>query len=218
MKSVQELRHPKTNHDLVSMFIPVNGTVMPEMRYVTAIQQRMGCSFVEEPGIYRQCNGARFGQIYGHSKHNNRSSWFIYHTEPSAPSADVLTYAAIPSRCAALDIMVASPEAYCAGSGCLVRAVKRKSRRYRRILCKLDAAGTNFRPLAWRSYGRPHSTVSQVLQYCCKQAARRHSTSAASVRSRLCREVCTTLARTIATNVIASLPTSLGRTSCLLRG
>ena len=180
-----------TNHDWVFMVNPAEGTVMPEIEYVTAIQHRLGYSFMEEPGICKVCQGfldiqachatccATADATRGHyavvqdllrvmSTVDTATATEVRGLstiEPSARPADILTYAAIPGRCAALDIVVASQEASGAGSDCLITTVKGKYRRYRRILQELNAAGISFRPMAWSKEGQPRSTTMLLLAY-----------------------------------------------------
>ena len=69
---------------------------------------------------------------------------------PSAPTlspADLLTDAAL-GRCAAFDVVVASPAAEGAGDDACASAVKRKLAKYEPYLEELAREGVEYRPLA----------------------------------------------------------------------
>ena len=83
-------------------------------------------------------------------------------TGTQAGPADILTNAAVPWRCAALDVCVASPNAAAAMGDATEGAFKRKLRDYRQVIPELQRAGIAFWPMVWLADGRPHPAVTRT--------------------------------------------------------
>jgi hypothetical protein len=94
-------------------------------------------------------------------------------TDTQARPADILTHAAVPGRCAALDLCIASPNAATAGADAAEAAFRRKLRHYADVIPQLHQAGIAFRPLIWSADGRPHPATTRTLKYAAERASYR---------------------------------------------
>ena len=245
MRRLQELRHKDVDHSWTDLINPRTGSVLLQDEYITAVQHRLGCSFFTEATRCHLC-GEVLDKQAAHASCCARAEATRGHyavvnvlmnvirvadpsaatevaglatTDPSARPADILTNAAIPGRGAALDVVVASQEAFGAGPDCVATAVKRKIRRYAAILHELHEAGIAFRPMAWSAEGRPHPMVGRVLAHASEQVARkRPSASAHEICRRLRQEIGVALARRMARMIRACTPSERGLAALIVTG
>ncbi len=245
MRRLQELRHPQVNHDRLNLINPSEGTILSDADYRLAVQHRLGCMQMQEPSTCRLCGGvldvqanhalccAKGEATKGHyAVVNNlvediRTADRSTATEvrglapsmPSARPADVLTHAAVPGCCAALDVVVASQDACGTGTDCTQTAYKRKCMHYKDALPDLTAVGIAFPPMACSTEGRPHPVTTRILACAAEQAARHHEGATAhNVQRRWKRVIATTLARRTARMIQACLPAPSGQTMFLMTG
>ena len=78
-----------------------------------------------------------------------------------------------PSRLAALDVGVASPDAARAGEDACEAMRGDKADRYAAHRAELEAEGVTYRPLVWSTYGRPHPETTELLAALAASASRR---------------------------------------------
>eukprot|EP00973_Karenia_brevis_P039320 5429252-Karenia_brevis.AAC.1 len=55
LERLQELRHPGTNHDWISLMDPSQGTIIPAAEFRTCLRHRLGCDFLSEAGQCHVC-------------------------------------------------------------------------------------------------------------------------------------------------------------------
>ena len=141
-------------------------------------------------------------------------------TDTMSRPADILTYAAVPGRGAALDVCIASPNSAAAAGDAAAAAFARKLRRYRREIPQLRTAGIVYRPMAWTADGRPHPAVTRTLRYAAEQAVHRsdRSPDARSLMSRWCHEIRITLQQRRAAMGRAVLPQMTASEAWMLTG
>ena len=102
---------------------------------------------------------------------------------PSAPTrrpADLLTIAASSGRAAALDVVVASPDAGHAGADCAQTMYEKKLNHDAPYRAQLERQNLEYKPLVFSCFGRPHPETHKYLVRVTKQLARRRSFAAAS--------------------------------------
>ena len=129
-------------------------------------------------------------------------------SRPRARSADVLTPAAIPGRVAALDIGITSLAA-ANGLDATEMMFRWKVEKRTDQHAELEAQNTEYRPLVWTCFGRPHHAVSNVLDCIAKRVARRKGCNAASVLRKLQCGISVCLARRAARMSLACWPLQL---------
>jgi hypothetical protein len=141
-------------------------------------------------------------------------------TSTQARPADILTNAAVPGRCAALDVCIASPNAAAARGDAAEAAFQRKLNHYAEIVPELHRTGIAFRPMVWTADGRPHPAVTRTLRFAAERAARKGNgtVQAKSIIGRWKHEIAVAIARRRAAMARAVMPRSSAQERWLLLG
>jgi hypothetical protein len=141
-------------------------------------------------------------------------------TSTNTRPADIFTNAAVPGRCAALDVCVASPNASAAGDDAAEAAFKRKLNHYKDIIPELHRARISFRPMIWTADGRPHPAVTRTLRFAAERAARKSPSDEQpkAIVARWSHEISLALARRRAAMARAVLPRHGKRSRWILSG
>ena len=231
VEALKDLRHEKVSHKWIRHLDSRRGAVLSQMDYIFSVQRRLGARIQEREIECRLC-GAPLDPSLAHADccdpaGATRGHYAVVRelvrglkladptttTEPrgltttQSRPADILTYAAVPGRSAALDVCVASPNASSAAGDAAESAFKRKLRRYRREIPELAAAGIVFRPMVWTTNGRPHPAVTRTLHFAAEQAANRsEQATPRAILGRWCHEIQIALLRRRAAMARAVLP------------
>jgi len=232
---LKELRHPGVSHAWLWHLDHTTGSVLSEEDYVLNIQKRLGARILEGPEelpVCRLCQSHLDPQMehcevcsIGEATRGHyacvravvaglRAADPAVTTEPQgltdsqARPADILTTAAVPGRCAALDLCIASPLAAAAAGDAAEAAFKRKLRHYASVIPQLHAAGIAFRPLIWTADGRPHPAATRTLQYAADRASYKggRATTAREYVRRWSHEIQVAILRRRAAMVRAAMP------------
>ena len=141
-------------------------------------------------------------------------------TTTQARPADILSNAAVPGRCAALDVCVASPNAAAARGDAAEAAFQRKLEHYADVLPQLHAAGIAFRPLVWTADGILHPATTRTLRFPAERAARRDANGASSkaMLGRWKHEIAIAIARRCAAMARAVMPRRTAHQQWLVSG
>ena len=140
-------------------------------------------------------------------------------SNPNARPADILCTAALPGSTAALDIGIASPDAFGAGPDCCEALVRRELREQAAYQPELAAQGVRYIALAFSCYGRVHPEAASVIKRLATAAARRQG--ATSARTLECRTRCrlsVCIARRAGAMVRACVPDLPSEKAALLLG
>ena len=113
-----------------------------------------------------------------------RSSPLVIASRPELRPVD-LRFSGATCRLAALDVGIVSPDAQGAGQDCVASMYARKVERYSSFTFELDRAGSDYVPLVWSCYGRPHGRTSAVLRVMAGRAARRRGLDAKALLRRV---------------------------------
>ena len=197
LEELSDLRHPHVSHKWIRHLDSRRGTVLSQTDYIFNVQRRLGARLQERELDCRLCGAPldtsllhgdccdTAGATRGHYAVVRELMRGLKLADPTATTeprglttttsrpADILTYAAVPGRSAALDVCVASPHASNAAGDAAESAFRRKLSRYKREIAQLAAAGIVFRPMVWTSSGRPHPAATRTLHYAATQAAYR---------------------------------------------
>ena len=241
---LRELRHPEVSHRWIWHLDSVRGSVLTESDYILNVQKRLGARILEAEVECHIC-GCPLDSCLEHGEvcataEATRGHYAVVRalvdgiriadpgvtTEPwgltttQARPADIFTNAAVPGRCAALDVCVASPIAAAAGDDAAEAAFKRKLRHYAGVLPQLRQAGIAFRPLIWTADGRPHPAATRTLRFAAERAARRdvNGRPAKEMMGRWKHEVAIAIARRRAGMARAVMPRKTARQRWLLNG
>jgi hypothetical protein len=191
------LRHPEGSHRWLWHLNSSSGGVLTQCDYILNVQKRLGARILEAEVACSIC-GAGLDPNLEHSEVCATAEATKGHyacvrvlvdglkvadagvtTEPrgltstQARPADILTNAAVPGRCAALDVCVASPNAAAARGDAAEAAFQRKLKHYAEDIPELHRAGIAFRPMVWTADGRPHPAVTRTLRFAAERAARK---------------------------------------------
>ena len=84
----------------------------------------------------------------------------------------------------ALDVGIASPEAYNAGPDCVSSTCARKAACYAPCSDVLDRQNILYQPLVWSAYGRPHPRTTSIFHTLATRLSRRKGCSDGAWRKR----------------------------------
>ena len=172
---------------------------MPPHEWATAMRVRLGADVVVTERVCRACGErvldqqgyhalccAKGESTKGHYRVRDELAAAFAEADPTvacevsglAPSrpelrpADVLTWAAHPSKAVAVDVMVKAPNATGAGHDCTEAGKREKLDHYGDILGELERQGIVYAPAVFSAYGRRHPDVTKMLLEAARRAAR----------------------------------------------
>ena len=243
VEELKDLCHAEVSHKWIRHLDSRRGSVLPQPDYILNVQKRLGARIQEQELQCRMCGAPldpwlqhgdccdTAGATRGHYAVVRELLRGLLLADPTATTeprgltttqsrpADILTYAAVPGRSAALDVCVASPNASSAAGDAAESAFRRKLHRYRREIPELAAAGIVFRPMVWTTNGRPHPAVTRTLKFAAEQAAHRsESAEPTSILGRWRHEIQVAILRRRAAMARAVLPRMGDREAWLLTG
>ena len=243
-RRLEELMHKGTCHDWLWIINPRDGSRLAEEDFLLALGNRLGASLVtagdsqckmcgevlDATASHAMCC-AKGECTRGHYCIVGRVADGISIVDPALQTevrglagttdrpADILTVGALPGTRTALDITVASQDAFHAGTDACATAYRRKMTRYSSILPALRRAGVVFQPMVWSAEGRPHPATVRVLESTLKIVrARKSIECAAELRSRWRHEIAIAIQRRKAAMIRAVLPDRSSQREWLARG
>ena len=196
-----DLAHKDTSHAWLWSICASHGPVIEEAReFVEAVRVRIGSCGPIDGGVCGYCGRVMLDASGGHCSccaagestrgHNAiRDTLFdvsaaaddraekepddLVPSRPGLRLVDVLSFAAIPGRVAALDVGVASPYSEGAGADAAASMYARKTGEREDIRDELAALNTVYKPMVWTTYGRPHAAAIDVLRRTAQRLSRR---------------------------------------------
>ena len=199
---MDDLAHLECDHGWLWNLSKYRGPVLHPAQYVEAVRVLLGAAGPDEPGPCRRCGRelldpagshahcCSLGEATrGHPAVARQVFEVAKHCDPAAeleapgliPGTDLRPADVLTGACghglAALDVVIASPDALHAGKDCTTTMYAAKIANYAMHEAALGVQNITYQPLICSAYGRPHPCTTAILCTLAPRLARRRGCS-----------------------------------------